>query len=161
MITYNKRVMKYFLHPKNAGVIKNADGIGRVGNINCGDVMEIFIKVGKNKKNEDYIKDIKFRTLGCPAAVASSSVVTQLAKGKTLSQALKITNQHIVKVLGGLPSVKYHCSLLGEDALAEAIYDYLKKNKKQIPKELEIKHKHIVKSEKEFQKKFKNKNAKI
>lgn len=156
-IKYNKKVMKYFLHPKNVGTIKNADGIGKVGNIVCGDVMEVFIKVGKNKKNEEYIKDIKFRTLGCAAAIATSSVVTELAKGKTLKEALKITNKDIVNFLGGLPPIKYHCSLLGEEALAEAIYDYLKKNKKKIPKILELKHKQIAKAEKEFHKKFKQK----
>ncbi|MEM4703260.1 MAG: iron-sulfur cluster assembly scaffold protein [Candidatus Pacearchaeota archaeon] len=154
MAEYNKKVMKYFLHPKNVGEIKNADGVGKVGNIICGDIMRIFIKVDKNKKNEYYIKDIKFKTLGCAAAIATSSVVTELAKGKTFEKALRITNQSIVKFLGGLPPVKYHCSLLAEDALAEAIYNYLKKHKKKIPKELEKKHRRTLLTKKEFQEKF-------
>lgn len=148
--------MQYFLNPRNTGIIKNADGRGKVGNILCGDVMEIFIKVGKNKKGEEIIKDIKFKTLGCPAAIATSSVVTELAKGKTLKEAMKITNQDVIKFLGRLPPIKYHCSLLAEQALAEAIYNYLKKSKKRIPRELEKKHKEILKFEKEFYEKFKS-----
>lgn len=153
-IHYSKKVLKYFLHPKNAGIIKNPDGFGKVGNIVCGDVMELFIKVGKNKKGEEIIKNIKFRTLGCPAAIATSSVITELAKGKTIEEAMNISNEQVVKVLGGLPPLKYHCSLLAEQALTEAIYDYLKKHKKKIPKKLEEKHKKILLQEKEFHKKF-------
>jgi len=93
---YNKKVMKYFLKPKNLGEIKNADGIGKVGNMQCGDIMWIYIKVAK-KKNVEIIKDIKFKTLGCPAAVATSSVVTELAKNKTLDKAMKITNKQVIK----------------------------------------------------------------
>jgi len=155
MINYNKKVMKYFLKPKNAGKIKNADGIGKVGNIQCGDIMYLFIKISKNKKNQEIIKDIKFETLGCPAAIASSSVVTELAKNKTLDEAIKITNRDVVKVLGNLPPIKYHCSLLAEEALTEAIYDYYKKQKRKIPKKLEEKHKRILILKKEFEKKFK------
>jgi len=151
-VQYSKKVMQYFMHPKNVGEIKNADGIGKVGNILCGDVMWVYIKVGKNKKGEEIIKDIKFKTLGCGAAIATSSVVTKLAKGKTLKEATKITNKDIVKVLGSLPPIKYHCSLLAEQALTEAIYLYLKKTKKQIPKVLEAKHKKALKAEKEFEK---------
>ncbi|MEM2956478.1 MAG: iron-sulfur cluster assembly scaffold protein [Candidatus Pacearchaeota archaeon] len=146
-IRYSKKVMKYFLHPKNIGEIKNADGIGKVGNPICGDIMYIYIKVGKRGKNE-IIENIKFKTLGCAAAIATSSVVTELAKGKTLQKAIKITNKDVVKFLGGLPPIKRHCSLLAEEALGEAIYDYLKKNKKEIPKELKEKHKNILKEEK-------------
>lgn len=149
MIKYNKKVMKYFLKPKNVGNMKNPDGLGKVGNMQCGDIMHVFIKV----KN-DRIKDIKFQTLGCPAAIATSSVVTELAKNKTIDKAMKITNKDVIKKLGTLPSIKYHCSLLAEEALGEAIYGYLNKNKKKIPKKLELKHKKIMVIEKKFKEKF-------
>ena len=145
--------MQYFLHPKNVGEIKNADGIGKIGNMTCGDIMWVSIKVSK-KNGEEIIKDIKFKTLGCTAAIATSSVVTELAKGKTLHNAMKITNQDVVNKLGGLPPIKHHCSLLAEEALGEAIYDFFKKNKRQIPKELEAKHKRALKAESEFEHKF-------
>lgn len=145
-ILYTKKVMQYFMHPKNVGEIKNADGIGKIGNPVCGDIMHVYIKVAKKGKNE-IIKDIKFRTLGCAAAIATSSAVTELAKGKTFQQALKITNSDVVKFLGGLPPLKHHCSLLSEEALGEAIYDYLKKNNKPISKELEQKHNKALQEE--------------
>ncbi len=154
-MSYNKKVMNYFSKPKNVGEIKDADGIGKVGNITCGDIMYVYIKISKNKKGEDFIKDIKFKTLGCVAAIATSSVVTELAKGKTISKALKITNKQIVNYLGGLPLIKHHCSLLAEDALAEAIYGYFKKSKKPISKELEQRHKKIQSEEEHFHNKFK------
>jgi nitrogen fixation NifU-like protein len=145
--------MQYFLHPKNVGEIKDADGIGKVGNMTCGDIMHVYIKIGKKGK-EEIIKDIKFRTLGCTAAIATSAVVTELAKGKTLSKAIKITNSDVIKKLGGLPPIKHHCSLLAEEALSEAIYNFLKKNNKSIPKELKKKHKRALESEEEFAHKF-------
>lgn len=126
---------------------------------NCGDIMHVFIKVGKKKIKgewEEFIKDIKFKTLGCAAAIATSSIVTELAKGKTLREAIKITNKDVVKTLGGLPLIKVHCSLLAEEALGEAIYNYMKKNKKKIPLELEKKHKRALETEKEFGEKFHN-----
>ena len=123
---YTKKVMEHFLHPKNMGEIKNADGTGKVGNPVCGDIMEMYIKVGKNKKGEEIIKDIKFKTLGCAAAIATSSALTELAKGKTLKQAEKIKREDIAKALGGLPPVKMHCSNLATDALKAAIADYKK-----------------------------------
>lgn len=126
---YNKKVMQNFLHPKNVGKIKNADGIGKIGNPKCGDILNLYIKVSKNKKKEEIIKDIKFNTLGCGAAIAVSSIVTQMAKGKTLKEAEKITNKNIVTELGDLPKPKYHCSLLGAEALHAAIKDYKKKQK--------------------------------
>jgi nitrogen fixation NifU-like protein len=147
-IIYTKKVMQYFMHPKNVGEIKDADGIGKIGNPVCGDIMYVYIKVGK-KNGKEIISDIKFKTLGCAAAIATSSAVTEIAKGKTLSQAMKIKNSDVIKFLGSLPPVKHHCSLLAEEALGEAIYDYLKKNKKAIPKELEIKHKNSLNEEKE------------
>lgn len=132
MINYSKKVMENFLHPRNVGEIKNADGIGKVGNPTCGDILNLYIKVGKKKikgKEQEYIKDIKFQTLGCGAAIAVSSMITQIAKGKTLEEAEKISNQDIVHELGDLPKVKHHCSLLGADALKLAIKDYKNKLK--------------------------------
>ncbi|PIR72011.1 MAG: iron-sulfur cluster assembly scaffold protein [Candidatus Nealsonbacteria bacterium CG10_big_fil_rev_8_21_14_0_10_36_24] len=138
---YSKKVISHFRNPHNYGKMKNPSAVGKVGNILCGDVMYLYIKVGEN----DIIKDIKFETFGCVAAISTSSVVTDLAKGKTLGEALKIDSKEIVKSLGGLPSIKYHCSLLGADALSEAIYDYLSKNKRLIPKELQKRHERIEK----------------
>ncbi len=141
---YSKKVMEYFMHPKNVGEIKNPDSVGKAGNIVCGDIMWIYIKVG-NKNGKKIIKDIKFKTLGCAAAIASSSITTELAKGKSIRDALKISNKEIVKSLGGLPPSKVHCSVLAADALKEAIYNYLRKNKLSIPLELEKEHKRIQK----------------
>lgn len=145
--------MKHFLHPKNVGKIKNANGIAKVGNITCGDVLWLYIKV-EHKKGKEIIKDIKFQTLGCPAAIASGSVMTELVKGQSLEKAMTIKNEDIAKVLGSLPSQKYHCSLLAEQALNEAIYDYFKKSERKIPKALETKHEQALKLEREFKKKF-------
>lgn len=128
MIEYNKKVLRHFFHPKNQGELKNPDGIGKIGNPKCGDVLVLQIKVSK-KQGKDYVKDIKFKTLGCAAAIATSSILTELAKGKTLEQAEKIKSSDIVDELGGLPLVKYHCSLLGADALKLAIENYRKKKK--------------------------------
>lgn len=126
-IKYNKTVLENFMNPKNMGMIKNADGIGKVGNSTCGDIMYIYIKVGKNGKKEEIIKDIKFKTLGCAAAIATSSMTTQLAKGKTLKQAEKITRKDVANKLKGLPPSKLHCSNLAADALHYAIRNYRKK----------------------------------
>ncbi len=156
-IQYNEKVMRHFMNPKNVGEIKDADGIGKVGNMTCGDIMYVYIKVGKDKKGEYVLKDVKFKTLGCAAAIATSDIVIELAKGKTIKEALKITNKDVVKELGGLPSIKVHCSLLAEEALGEAIYNYMKKNKKEVPKELEERHKRALKSEIDFHNKFKGK----
>ncbi len=136
---YTKEVMKHFKSPHNYGKIKNADGVGKVGNIVCGDVMVLYIKVDKNQK----IKDIKFETYGCVAAIATSSIITDMAKGKTIKDASKITKDNVIKSLKGLPAIKYHCSVLAVDALSEAIYDYLQKNKMPVPKELLKTHKRI------------------
>ena len=130
-IEYTDKVIKHFTHPKNVGEIKNADGIGMVGNRVCGDVMKIYIKVEKAKtgksKGKEIIKDIKFQTLGCAAAIATSSMITELAKGKTLNEAMKITRADVSKSLGSLPPIKEHCSNLAADALHEAIKNYKKK----------------------------------
>lgn len=152
---YTQKVIKCFRKPHNYGRMKNPDGIGKVGNPVCGDVMWLYIKVGKNRKGEETIKDIKFETFGCVAAVATSSVITDLAKGKTLKEALKIEKNKIVKSLGGLPPIKLHCSVLAADALAEAIYDYLSKQKRKIPEELEEKHKGIEKEKNFTDKRYK------
>lgn len=119
---YSEKVMDYFAHPRNVGVIENPSGVGKVGNPVCGDIMELFIKVENN-----IITDAKFRTFGCGAAIATSSMVTEMVKGKTLDEALKISNQAVAEALDGLPPVKMHCSVLAEDALKAAIDDYLKK----------------------------------
>ena len=137
---YTKETLKHFTSPKNYGKLENPDGVGKVGNIVCGDVMWLYIKLGKNKKQEEIIKDIKFETFGCVAAIATSSQVTELAKGKTLAEALNISKDDIIKSLGGLPPVKIHCSVLAIDALAEAVYDYLIKNKKLISGDLVKRH---------------------
>jgi nitrogen fixation NifU-like protein len=123
-LNYNKKVMKLFMNPKNMGEIKGADGIGKVGNPKCGDIMHVYIKVGKNKDKKEIIKDIKFKTFGCAAAIATSSMITQVAKGKTLEEAKKIKYKDIVESLGGLPAVKIHCSCLATEALNKSIDNY-------------------------------------
>ena len=137
MAGYSEKVMEHFMHPKNMGEIENADGIGKVGNPVCGDLMWIYIKVDEKTKT---LKDIKFKTLGCAAAIATSSMTTELAKGKTLDQAIKIERKDIADALGGLPPVKMHCSVLAADGLKEAIYDYYSKRKLPIPKGLTEAH---------------------
>jgi len=129
MQKYSKLVIQHFTKPHNQGVIKNADGVGTVGNPKCGDIMRMYIKIAKNKTGEEIIKDIKFETLGCGAAISTSSMATDLAKGMTVAEALKITNKQVAEQLGGLPKMKLHCSNLAADALHEAIADYRKKNK--------------------------------
>lgn len=129
---YSDKVMDYFRNPVNMGKINNADAVATVGNPKCGDVMKVYLKIGKRTKNgkiEEYIKDIKVQTLGCGAAIATSSVATELVKGKTLKEAEKMTNQQVVQKLGGLPKVKYHCSLLAEQGIKEAIKAYKKSRK--------------------------------
>lgn len=121
---YSKQLMDHFQHPRNQGAIKNADGVGEVGNIKCGDVMKIYIKVGKNKQGQELLDDVKFETLGCAAAIAATSVLTDLAKGKTFEQSLMITKDDIVKELGNVPPIKYHCSILAEEGLKKAIEQY-------------------------------------
>lgn len=122
---YTDKVMEHFKHPRNMGEISNADGVGTVGNPVCGDLMTMYIKV-----KDDRIKDVRFKTYGCGAAIATSSMTTELAKGKTLDEAMKITRASVADSLGGLPKVKMHCSNLAADALHAAIEDYRQKNKK-------------------------------
>ncbi len=128
MEDYSEKVYDHFYNPRNMGEIKNADGIGEVGNARCGDIMYIYIKVEK-KAGKEVIKDIKFKTLGCAAAIASSSMMTELVKGKTLDEALKVTRDDINKALGILPKQKYHCSILSADGIHNAIKNYRDKKK--------------------------------
>jgi nitrogen fixation NifU-like protein len=152
---YSADVLKHFKNPHNMGKIKNPDGIGRVGNIICGDIMHLYIKVAKNKNGREVIEDVKFQTFGCTAAIATSSMITDLARGKTFAEALKINKQEITDSLGGLPPIKVHCSVLASDALVEAIYDYLSRNKKPIPKELEERHLRIKKEKEIIEERYK------
>ncbi len=122
---YSQKVMEHFMHPRNVGEIENPDGVGHVGNPICGDIMELYIKVKDN-----IIVDAKFKTFGCGAAIATSSMVTELVKRKTIEQALEISNKTVAEALDGLPPVKMHCSMLAEEALKLAIEDYRKKQKK-------------------------------
>jgi len=153
---YTEKVLKTFKNPHNYGKIKNASGIGKVGNITCGDVMWLYIKVAQNKKGEDFIKDIKFETFGCVAAISTSSIITDLVKGKTVAEALKITKDNIIEELGGLPKIKYHCSVLAVDALVEAVYDYFSKTKQKISADLRKRHDIIKKSSEIIEKRYEN-----
>jgi nitrogen fixation NifU-like protein len=121
---YSEKVMEHFRNPRNVGEIENPDGVGYVGNPVCGDIMELYIKV-----NDGIIVDAKFKTFGCGAAIATSSMVTEMVKGKRIEEALKISNKAVAEALDGLPPAKVHCSVLAEDALKSAIEDYLSKQK--------------------------------
>lgn len=123
MSMYNDKVMDHFQRPRNVGSIEDADGVGEVGNISCGDIMRMYIKVDANER----ITDIKFQTFGCGAAVATSSIVTEMAIGKSVEEALAMTNKEVATSLGGLPPLKLHCSNLAADALHAAVKDYLAK----------------------------------
>ncbi len=120
---YTKKVMDHFTNPRNMGEIENPDGVGTVGNAKCGDIMRIYLSV-----ENDIITDIKFKTFGCGAAVATSSIATELVMGKTIQEAMKVTNDAVVEALDGLPKAKVHCSLLAEEALQAALWDYAQKN---------------------------------
>jgi len=116
---YTDKVMDHFTNPRNVGVIEDADGVGEVGNVKCGDIMRIYLKI-----ENDVIEDIKFKTFGCGSAIASSSIATVMLKGKTIDEALELNNKDFVSALGGLPSVKLHCSVLAEEAFKVALYNY-------------------------------------
>lgn len=126
---YSDKVMDHFQNPRNVGMIKDADGVGEVGNPTCGDIMKLFIKVGE-KNGKEYIEDIKFQTLGCGAAIATSSMVTEMVRGKSLEEAEKVSNRAVADALDGLPPVKMHCSNLAASALQKAIDDYKSKKEK-------------------------------
>lgn len=120
---YSEKVMDHFRNPRNVGEIEDADGIGEVGNAKCGDIMRVYIKV-----KDGIISDVKFMTFGCGSAIATSSMATELIKGKPIEQALELTNQAVVEALGGLPAYKLHCSVLAEEAVKAAVKDYFDKN---------------------------------
>jgi len=120
---YNEKVMEHFANPRNAGEISDADGVGEVGNAKCGDIMKIFLKI-----ENDIITDIKFKTFGCGAAIATSSAATEMILGKSVKDALTFTNQDVVDALGGLPPAKLHCSVLAEAAVKSAVADYYRRN---------------------------------
>ena len=130
---YTEQVMDHFMNPRNVGEIENASGVGTVGNAKCGDIMKIYIKV-----ENDVITDVKFKTFGCGAAIATSSRATEMVKGKTIEEALKVTNKMVAESLGGLPAVKMHCSVLAEEALHAAIQDYKDKLERGESPEAEI-----------------------
>ncbi len=122
-MNYSPLVMDHFQNPRNVGKIENADGVGEVGNAKCGDIMKIYLKI-----ENDIIVDVKFNTFGCASAIATSSMATELIKGKPVSEALELTNKAVVEALGGLPAVKIHCSVLAEEAVKAAVKDYYDKN---------------------------------
>ena len=121
---YSEKVMDHFQHPRNMGEIENASGVGTVGNAKCGDIMRIYLDIDK----DGIIQDVKFKTFGCGAAVATSSMATELVKGKNISEAMQVTNKAVMEALDGLPPVKVHCSLLAEEAIHAALWDYAEKN---------------------------------
>ena len=121
---YSEKVMDHFQHPRNVVEIENASGVGTVGNAKCGDIMRIFLDID----DDEVIRDCKFKTFGCGAAVATSSMATELVKGKTVQEALEVTNKAVMEALDGLPPVKVHCSLLAEEAIHAALWDYAEKN---------------------------------
>lgn len=131
MEPYNDKVIEHYSNPRNVGEIEEASGIGEVGNPVCGDIMKIYLKI-----EDGIIKDVKFKTFGCGAAIATSSVSTELIKGKTIEEALKLSNKEVVNELGGLPPVKLHCSVLAEEAIKTAIADYYRKEGKLTEKEI-------------------------
>lgn len=120
---YSEKVMDHFSNPRNVGELLNASGIGEVGNAKCGDIMKVYLDIEDN-----IIKDVKFKTFGCGAAVATSSMATEMIKGKTIQEALKVTNKAVMEALDGLPAVKVHCSVLAEEAIMAALWDYVQKN---------------------------------
>ena len=123
MALYTDIVMDHFMHPRNVGEIPNADGVGEVGNAKCGDIMKMYLKI-----NDNVIEDAKFETFGCGSAIASSSMATELIKGKTIDEALAVTNKQVVDALGGLPAHKLHCSVLAEESIKSAVKDYYDRN---------------------------------
>ncbi|MDY4509246.1 MAG: Fe-S cluster assembly scaffold protein NifU [Candidatus Faecousia sp.] len=123
MALYSEKVMDHFMHPRNVGTIDGADGVGEVGNAKCGDIMKIYLKI-----ENDIIEDVKFETFGCGSAIASSSMATEMIKGKSIHEALELTNKAVAEALDGLPAHKMHCSVLAEEAIKNALKDYFDKN---------------------------------
>ncbi len=129
---YTEKVMDHFMHPRNVGEIEDASGVGTVGNAKCGDIMRMYLKIS----DEEIIEDVKFQTFGCASAIATSSIATDMIKGKPLSEALALTNQAVVEALDGLPAVKVHCSVLAEQAVKAAVADYYKR--KGVPCDIDL-----------------------
>lgn len=129
---YSEKVMDHFQNPRNVGKIDDADGVGEVGNAKCGDIMKMYIKVDEN----EIITDVKFNTFGCGSAIATSSMATEMIKGKSIKEALKLSNKAVVEALDGLPTNKIHCSVLAEEAVKSAVEDYYKRQGKEIPEDL-------------------------
>ena len=130
---YSEKVMDHFMNPRNVGELENPSGVGQVGNAKCGDIMKMFLDIDEN----DIIQDVKFQTFGCGAAVATSSMATELIKGKTVTEAMQLTNQAVVEALEGLPAAKIHCSVLAEEAIRAALSDFDKKNGRELPPALQ------------------------
>ncbi len=128
MALYSEKVMDHFRNPRNVGVIEDANGIGEVGNAKCGDIMKMYLKI-----EDDIVKDVKFETFGCGSAIASSSMATELIKGKPVTDAMKLTNKAVAEALDGLPDYKMHCSVLAEEAIQSALEDYARRTGKLIP----------------------------
>ena len=135
---YSEKVMDHFTNPRNVGEIENADGVGVVGNAKCGDIMKMYLKIDEN----EVITDCKFKTFGCGAAIATSSMATELVKGHTVSEALSLTNSAVVEALDGLPAVKVHCSVLAEEAIKSAVADYYNKIGREIDFDYDPDHDH-------------------
>ena len=131
MALYSDKVMDHFRNPRNVGIIEDANGIGEVGNTMCGDIMKIYLKVN----DDEIIEDVKFETFGCGSAIASSSMATEMIKGKPVSEALELTNKAVAEALDGLPDYKMHCSVLAEEAIRNALEDYYKKHPEKKPEE--------------------------
>ncbi len=142
---YTDQVMDHFRNPRNMGKLEDYSAVGKVGQLVCGDVMWVYIKVDQDDEGREIISDISWETYGCAAAVATSSMVSEMARGKTLQEAIRITNQDVAEGLGGLPPVKMHCSALAADALNEAIYMYLTEHGGEIPEVLEQRHQRVAK----------------
>ena len=151
---YTDKVIEHFREPHNREKLEEYSAIGKVGNIVCGDVMWLYIKVDQDEAGRDIITDISWETFGCTAAIATSSMVSDLAKGKTVEEAIAVTNQNVASELGGLPPIKMHCSALAADALNEAIHTYLSREGKEIPEALQKRHARIEKEVAALEKRY-------
>jgi nitrogen fixation protein NifU and related proteins len=151
---YTEKVIDHFRNPHNMGKLEDYSAVGKVGNIVCGDVMWLYIKVDKDEAGREIISDISWETFGCTAAIATSSMVSEMARGKTIDEAIAITNRDVAGELGGLPPVKMHCSALAADALNEAIYAYLSEKGRDIPPALAKRHEHLAKEMESLEKRY-------
>jgi len=152
---YTEKVVEHFRHPHNMGKLANYSAVGRVGNVLCGDVMWLYIRVENDAQGREILADVSWETFGCTAAIATSSMVSDLAKGKTLEEAIAITNRDVADELGGLPPIKMHCSGLAADALNEAIYEYLSSRGRPIPEALAARHDHVQKDMAKLEERYK------